>query len=155
MSTQRRLDESTEKYKKVKKLLWSYRLCWIFKNERFDWECPKKCPMRILWKRPKVGVLDKSVRKNKITQSFDKKRKSQFRARRAVNGRWNRIYKKKKSGEFITPAINYAKSAYDEKMPKATICDTCHADRSPRKCGTDRSGSVFLENCYVFIDFGR
>ena len=69
---QRRLNESTEKSQKVKKLLWSYRLCWIFRNGRFSWECPKKYP-----KGPKpdfqkraygLGVSDK-IRKIKILQT--------------------------------------------------------------------------------------
>ena len=59
--------------KKLKKLLWIYRLCWNFKNERFEWECPKKCPTGISQGRPKASDLAESVRKNKIIQNNTKK----------------------------------------------------------------------------------
>ena len=51
--------------------------------------------------------------------------------------------------------LEYANSTDDEKMPKATICCTCHVDRSRWKCGTARAKPIFLESCYEFIDFGR
>ena len=38
-------------------------------------------------------------------------------------------------------------------MPKATICDACHVERSPRKCGPAREEPIFLENCYEVIDY--
>ena len=59
--------------KKLKKLLWSYRWCWISKSECFSWECPKKYPKGISHGRPKASILAKSVRKNKVTQNFTKK----------------------------------------------------------------------------------
>ena len=80
-------------------------------------------------KEPKVSVLAKSVRKNKITQNFTKKQKIDSVLQKIGNGHRDKIYKNKKIDGFITPAIKYANSTYDEKMPKATICDTCHADR--------------------------
>ncbi len=80
-------------------------------------------------KDPKVSVLAKSVRKNKITQNFTKKTKIDSVLQKIGNGHRHRICKNKKIDGFITPAIKYANSTYDEKMPKATICDTCHADQ--------------------------
>jgi len=62
---------------------------------------------------------------------------------------------KQKNGECIAPAIKYANSTYDEKMPKATICDACHADQPRWKSGMDRSRTKKLKNQHVFIDFGR
>ena len=44
------------------------------------------------------------------------------------DGHRRRICKNKKIDGFITPAIKDANSTYDEKMPKATICDAGHAD---------------------------
>ena len=83
---QRRLNESTEKYQKVKKLLWIYRLCQSFKNERFEWECPKKCPTGISQGRPKASDLAESVRKNKITKNFTKKEKVDYVLQKLVFG---------------------------------------------------------------------
>ena len=80
-------------------------------------------------KEPKVSVLAKSVRKNKITQNFTKKQKIDSVLQKIGNGHRDKICKNKKIDGFLTPAIKYANSTYDEKMPKATICDTCHADR--------------------------
>ena len=80
-------------------------------------------------KEPKVSVLAKSVRKNKKTQNFTKKQKIDSVLQKIGNGNRNKICTKIKIDGFITPAIKYANSTYDEKMPKATICDTCHADR--------------------------
>ena len=62
------------------------------------------------------------------------------------DGHCIRICTNKKIGGFITPAIKYANSTYDEKVATATICDACHADRSVGKSGTARPGSIFLEN---------
>ena len=45
-----------------------------------------------------------------------------------ADGDRNKTFKNIKIDGFITPAIKYATSTYDEKMPKATICDACHAD---------------------------
>ena len=59
------------------------------------------------------------------------------------HGHCRKICKNKKIDGFITPAIKDAKSAYDEKMPKATICDAGHADRKVRKCAAAREGSIF------------
>ena len=74
---QRRLSESTEKYEKVKKkLLWSYRLCWIFRTIRFSWECPQKTPKghfarptkneHFSWERPQKQDKSKFHEKVKI-----------------------------------------------------------------------------------------
>ena len=71
------------------------------------------------------------------------------------DGHRQRICKNIKIDGFISPAIKVANSAYDEKMPKATICDACHVDRSPRKYAAARAKPIFLENCHEFIDFGR
>ena len=61
--------------KKLKKLLWIYRLCWNFKNERFEWECSKKCPQGTSQGRPKASDLAESVRKNIIRQTSTQQKK--------------------------------------------------------------------------------
>ena len=106
-------------------------------------------------KEPKVSVLAKSVRKNKITQNFTKKQTIDSVLQKIGNGHRDKICKNKKIDGFITPTIKDASSTYDEKMPKAAICDTCHAYRKVGRCGAARARSIFLENCYEFIDFGR
>ena len=70
---QRRLNESTEKYQKVKNCYEFIDNVKISKNERFNWECPKKCPKGTSLGRPKASDLAESVRKNKIIQNFAKK----------------------------------------------------------------------------------
>ena len=106
-------------------------------------------------KEPKVSVLAKSVRKNKITPNFTKKQKIDSVLQKKGNGHRDKICKNKKIDGFISPAIKVANSAYDEKMPKATICDACHVDRYRWKSAAARARPIFLENCYEFIDFRR
>ena len=73
-SMQRRLSESTEEYKKVKKNCYEVIDYVEFsKNGRFSWECPQKHPKGNFQGRAKASILVESVRKNKIIQNFRKK----------------------------------------------------------------------------------
>ena len=60
-----------------------------------------------------------------------------------ADGDRNKTFKNIKIDGFITPAIKYATSTYDEKMPKATIWDACHADWPRWKSAAARERSIF------------
>ena len=66
-------------------MLWIYRLCWIFKNRRFSWECRKKWPKgnftrttqseHISWECPKKQDKSKFCKNIKIWLCIVKNRR--------------------------------------------------------------------------------
>ena len=141
---QRRLNESTEKYQKVKKTAMNLPIMLNFQKRAFQLRVFEKVPKGDFTRPTKSEHISWECPKKQDNSKFYKKVKNRLCIVKIGDGHCIKIYKNKKIGGFITPAIKYANSTYDEKMPKATICDTCHADPVTSEVRSGARGAHFL-----------